>query len=359
MSSPAASKSAAMAQASKVAEAKAEQSVNAALIAHGAPYPQVTAILGGFPNVSVDVAIIVVFMLFFMGGFACHAWIFRTNWQRRHRFVMSALMSGFCMERIITCILRIVWACYPKSVQLAIAQQVFVAAGVILLFITDIIFTQRILRALHPSAGWHRWLGNFPHALNALIVVSLIMQLTTAIQSFYTLNDNTHKIDKDFQLYGNTLNAFVAFLPIPIVIASLLVPRSHRVEKFGEGRFRSKLFILLAGATLLSTGAIFRCVIEYLPSHIRTMPPWYDDRACFYCFQFLIELFVVLLYAIVRVDKRFHIPNGAKGAGSYSGRMLEEKGNESSPERFASQDGTEGGPRYSGLEPTHQTTSGV
>jgi hypothetical protein len=46
--------------------------------------------------------------------------------------------------------------------------------------------------------------------------------------------------------------------------------------------------------------------------------PWYLSRACFYVFNFTVEVCVVYMYALLRVDQRFHVPDGAKGPGSYS-----------------------------------------
>jgi hypothetical protein len=34
-------------------------------------------------------------------------------------------------------------------------------------------------------------------------------------------------------------------------------------------------------------------------------------------FNFGVEILTVYLYAIMRVDRRFHIPDGARGPGSY------------------------------------------
>lgn len=48
-------------------------------------------------------------------------------------------------------------------------------------------------------------------------------------------------------------------------------------------------------------------------------PPTYYNKACFYIFNFTMELAVVILYVVVRVDRRFYVPNGSKGPGDYSG----------------------------------------
>ncbi|KAK3060612.1 hypothetical protein LTS18_008151 [Coniosporium uncinatum] len=46
--------------------------------------------------------------------------------------------------------------------------------------------------------------------------------------------------------------------------------------------------------------------------------PAYLSKGPFYVFNFTVEVLTVYLYAYVRVDRRFHIPNGAKGPGSYT-----------------------------------------
>ena len=85
------------------------------------------------------------------------------------------------------------------------------------------------------------------------------MLITSVVQSFYTLNKNTKRIDRSIQLYGQTYYTIISFLPILLVIGGLVLPRATRVEKFGSGRFRSKIAILLAASVLLCLGAAFRC----------------------------------------------------------------------------------------------------
>jgi len=49
-------------------------------------------------------------------------------------------------------------------------------------------------------------------------------------------------------------------------------------------------------------------------------PAWYHSKACFYIFNFTIEWTVVALYALIRVDRRFIVPDGSSAPGHYSGR---------------------------------------
>jgi len=89
------------------------------------------------------------------------------------------------------------------------------------------------------------------------------------------------------------------------------------VDKFGTGRFRTKVWVLLFSSVILTLGAAFRTGTAYKPRP-RSDPAWYDSKACFYIFNFTIEIIVVYLYAAIRVDLRFHIPDGAHGPGAYS-----------------------------------------
>jgi hypothetical protein len=221
--------------------------------------------------------------------------------------------------------MRIVWACYPTDIQVAIAAQIFVTAGVVLLFIINLIFAQRIVRAAHPNFGWHKAFSKGFIAIYVLIVLILIMLITVTVQSFYTLNTNTRRIDRDIQLAGQTFYMVVAFLPFPMVILGLIVPRKTRVEKFGTGRWRSKVKILLASTFLLCLGAAFRTGTNFRTPRPRADPAWYQSKACFYIFNLGVEIIVIYLYIIVRVDRRFHVPNGSNQAGDYSGRNIADK----------------------------------
>lgn len=159
----------------------------------------------------------------------------------------------------------------------------------------------------------------------ALLLVALIF---CTVQAFYTLDTNIRRIDRDIQLLGGTYFAVAAVLPIPLLLLNFIIPRSkheldsstassrHRVEKFGSGSFKAKIYTLLASSAILTFGAAFRAGIAYVP-RLRDDPAWYHSKACFYVVNFAVEVLVVALYAVVRVDRRFHVPDGSKGPGDY------------------------------------------
>ena len=287
-----------------------------------APYPPANAGLGLVPTTKLDVPITAVFLVLFLLGAVANMTLFRQNMKRGHKFIMSGMLFGFCMARITACVMRIVWSTRQTNIRIAIAAQILVAAGVILLFVINLIFAQRIIRASHPNSGWHPSFSAFFVALYALIVVNLIIIITAVVQSFYTLNKNTIRIDRDIQLYGQTFNTVVAFLPIPLVLGGLMIPRKSRVEKFGNGRFRSQIYIVLLVSAILTLGAAFRTGTNYKTPRPRNNPAWYHSKACFYIFNFTLEFLVIILFIVARVDIRFHVPDGSKGPGDYSGRNL-------------------------------------
>lgn len=284
------------------------------------PYPPTTASLGGRPTIPIDVPLSAIFLLLYLIGALAHMTILQTNLRRGHKFIISGMLFGFCMSRLVTMILRIVWATRPSNLRLGIAANVFVYAGVLLLFVVNLIFAQRIVRAWHPRTGWHRLFHHAFTALYILIVLSLCMLIVAVIQSFYTLNLHTRRIDRAIQLYGQTFYALISFLPIPmLLIGGLLTPRKTRTEKFGSGRFREKIAILLTSTFLLCLGACFRAGANYAGgTRPASDPAGYQSKACFWIFNFVVEIIVILLYVIVRIDKRFWVPDHSKKAGDYS-----------------------------------------
>jgi hypothetical protein len=222
--------------------------------------------------------------------------------------------------------LRIAWSCYPRNIGLGIAAQVFVYVGTIILFMINWFFVQRVVRAQHQRLGWSMAYRIFHRIALALLIITLIMVILANIWQFFTINDNTIRILRALSLTGQTYFTVFCVAPALLVLISVLIPR-HEIEKFGAGRLRVNITILLIAVTILTAGQLFRCVITWIPQtpmfDAEGRPigtPWYLHKACFYVFNFVTEILVVIMFAIVRVDLRFHVPNGSRMSGDYSGR---------------------------------------
>ncbi|KAJ5894805.1 hypothetical protein N7495_006496 [Penicillium taxi] len=289
----------------------------------GGPYESPAASLGGRPSMPADIIACAIFIAIFAAIGAGHMSIFQINLARGHKFIASGASFGFCFSRVIANILRETWACYPTNARIAIAAQIFVNAGVLIIMIINLIFAQRVLRAAFPRIGWTRAVSTAFKAMYGLVIISIIMLITCIIQSAYSLNANTHRIDRDIEIYGMTYFLVIAFLPLPIVLTVLFSGRGAKAEQFGTGSWKVKTGIILAVSVLLTLGAGWRTGTAMMPTTLATNPPWYFHKACFYVFNFGMDGSAVGLYLFGRADKRFHVPDGSSQRRTYD--MVEEK----------------------------------
>ncbi|KAF2644977.1 hypothetical protein P280DRAFT_504451 [Massarina eburnea CBS 473.64] len=290
------------------------------------PYAPTTESLGGLPSKIPDIPPTAVFLFVYIIFAITHQKILLANKKRGHKFVFNGALFGFCAIRIVTMSLRIAWACYPRNIALGIVAQVFVYMGTIILYICNWFFTQRVIRAQHPRFGWSKPYRIVHRAAIVCLILSLLMLIVGAIQQFFTLDAHTLRVDHALTLTGQTYFAVFCFAPIILITVSLIVPR-RGIDKFGHGRLRNNITILLVAAVILSIGQIFRVVIAYLPTTpLRNAQGqanetrWYYSKACFYIFNFTTEIIVAIAYAVVRVDLRFHIPNGSSKPGDYQAK---------------------------------------
>lgn len=225
------------------------------------------------------------------------------------------------MSRIVTCSLRLATLIHPHNIRLAIAAQIFTAAGVLLIFVINLLWTQRVVRSLHPQFGWHRIPSTALKLLWPVLALTLVITIVSVVQSLYTLRPRTLHIDRALQLYGTTFLAIVSFLPLPILALCFAFPRTQRADAFGKGSLRTKIAVLVTGTVLVCFGATYRAGTMWMaPVSMRQPLPAYYHKAAFYLVNFGVEIVVVALYAGARVDRRFWVPDGAKGPGSYGHR---------------------------------------
>lgn len=301
---------------------------------------------------ALDDPICACLLLLYLAAAATNMTIFQVNRKRDHKFIFSALLFGFCMARTATLVMRIVWASRPANVNVAIAASILVQAGVLLLFVVNLVFAQRLVRSYHPHLGWSPALTWAFRLLYFCVFAMLVMVITATVDSFFTLDARTRRDDRDIQLVAATFLAALAFLPFPVTLLAVALAggpaqaQAHahahalrvilnqihhhhhqRPEKFGQGRHRTKVWLLLFTSALLSLGAGFRVGVSYTAPRPAADPAWYHSKACFYCFNFALELVVVYTYTVSRFDRRFHVPNGSSGPGHYSGvRVVDEEG---------------------------------
>lgn len=266
------------------------------------------------PTNSVDTPISAVFIFLFIVTAVLHMAVLQVNMKRDHKFIFSGLLFGLSMARITALVMRIVWANRTSNVDIAITANVFTNAGVVILFIVNILFAKRIVRGYHPKLGHLKAYERVFSALVLLIVAILFVLIGVTVSSFFTLDVDRRLAFRDIQRFAGCFFAVLAFLPIPLVLLAMVWPRHAELKKFGTGRWRTKLALLVGSSALLTVGAGFRAGISF-KTRPQNDPAWYHSKACYYCFIFLIEIIVSFLYGLMRFDKRFHYvpPTAAKG----------------------------------------------
>lgn len=290
--------------------------------------PSQTAVIGLVPTVHTDVPIDAVFIALFVTLAASHMTLFQLNNRKQHKFLFSAMMFGFSMSRIVANILRIVWATQPSNTSVSLAASIFNNAGILLVYIVNNILSWRMIRSKHPSIGWHPVL-RIAYKIGLWLVLPIIIMLIVVLCVTNT-HPTTYRehILTDIARLGQTYFFIVAAQPLVLLTFAALTPSTEDPDHFGKRTSWNAKLITLYATTLLSLiEAGFRLGTAWQPARLATDPAWYDSKPAFYCFNFTIDVLILLVFLIMRFDLLFWIPNKASGPGSYSRSLAEKQAN--------------------------------
>lgn len=290
----------------------------------GPPYPPHIASFGEQPSVIPDIPVCAVLLAIYIAFAITNMTIFQKNRRRNYKFLPTVFIFGFCMSRVAALVLRIAWATRPHNVRLSIAASILVNAGVLILYIVNLVFAQRILRALQPKIGWNPAVSIGLKVCYALILGVLVMVITASILSAYTLNMSTLKAVRDVTLAATTYLLVFDTFPLVLLALAQFLPTSDEQETFGEGSMTKKKLIVFVIGCLVVLQAGFKTGSAYMPARPVTNPAWYQSKAAFYTFQFTIEIIILVTLTVTRPDRMFHVPNGSKKPGDYSRLRLSE-----------------------------------
>ena len=251
--------------------------------------------------------------------------IFRRNRRKDHKFIASAAMFGFCMSRIVTCTMRLVWATRPTNAGVAIAAQIFTNAGVLIVYVVVFIMVQRLLRATRPRLGWNPLLRRSSKLLYALLAVSILLVIGLTVTSFYTLDPNIRSAALYIQRAAITYMLLFNVLAAAMWLLSVLPHSKLDSENFGSGSLASKQIVLGVALFFVLFIAGFRAGTTWAPSRPASDPAWYHHKACFYIFNFTFEITVICLFLATRFDRLFWVPNKSDKPGDYSRRNNDEE----------------------------------
>ena len=89
------------------------------------------------------------------------------------------------------------WAAHPHNIRVGMAAMIFVYAGVILLFIANLFFTQRLVRAQHPHFGWSKPFSMALPVLLGIMVATVLALIAGVIMEFYSLDHTIGEAVRD------------------------------------------------------------------------------------------------------------------------------------------------------------------
>ena len=227
-------------------------------------------------------------------------------------------MFGFCMARIVTMVLRIVWATRSTNANLAIAANIFTTIGVLAIYIALLLLALRVFRATHPRLGWSKLVRLTMQVSYVLLGIAITLSISFTVLMFYTLNPTLRSdalwIQRAAVLYMMIFN----LMTVIFLLLSWLLPAASDSESFGTGSIKSKLIILGVAMFFTIFIAGFRLGVAWSETRLASDYPWYDSKAAFYVIEFGFEIIVVYLLLVSQFDQRFWVPNGSCKPGDYS-----------------------------------------
>ena len=210
-------------------------------------------IVGGTPTPPLDDAICVVLLLLFFLSALAHFIVLRTNNNKNNKknppssppnfkFAFSGMMCALCLLRCLALAVRMAWASSQSSSSggVATAATALAQLGTVLIYITNIVLAQRVLRGYRPRFGWRRATTLAFNALLAAVVVALVFMVAAgvALGCFYARIDGDGDGGGDdggseeevfarringarvVQLLGAVALAILATVPVPVVLGA-------------------------------------------------------------------------------------------------------------------------------------------
>lgn len=199
--------------------------------------------------------------------------------------------------------MRIAWAFRPTNVRVAVASQVLLQAGVLLLLLLNLILAERLWLDRRPGRRTRRGLKVFLGAVSAMTVSALIMVVVSIVVSVYTLDQRTIEKCREVQRTAACYLVVLAVAPVALLLLAALFPAVPMPR--GTRLNRSKLAIVLLSCLLYTINTGFKAGVLWARPKSLFDPAWYHSRACLYTFVLGTELLALVLLSAVRADIRF------------------------------------------------------
>lgn len=248
-----------------------------------------------------DIPILVIFATFFVAATLFYAFRLTRQLRKRERYGISLFLFLFALQRIPAYILLIVSNFQTGEVAIAVAAGTLIEVGIVLLYLANLVYVAAVIRA---GTGQHTWLKILQVALYITTVVAVVMSVVGVVVVIFTADEKV--LDNCLYVRRAVATFFLALAiaPLGLLIAAYF---GHRKRLFRVVRETwVDLAITAAAALLCMLVSGFRTGIIWQEPGFGTDLEWYQTRASFYALQLAPEILLMVMYMLVRVDKRFH-----------------------------------------------------
>lgn len=196
------------------------------------------------------------------------------------------------------------------------------------IFAVNLFFAQRIFRAMHPKIGWHPLFAVFTLSLIWSVPAIIILNIISLSVSWFSVGKEAQLARAEKALmFGAGWNVMLSVMPLFLLLVAGALPMPRKPETFGTGSLVTKTTLVAYASSTLAVGAAVRAAAIINPADPNTGDVLFG-KGLFYTTGFMLEILVVTLYAVARIDLLFHIPDGSSKPGDYSAsqKVLVKKG---------------------------------
>ena len=207
----------------------------------------------------------------------------------------------FAGERVPTCIMRIVWIFQPTSIEIAVASQILLQAGVVLLYLGNVIYVGAVIRA---GTGRHTWLTILQVVLSTATLTAFVMGIASIAVEIYTLDERSRYNCLQLQRAVNIYFVALAATPLGLLVAAYFGHRKRLFRVMKDTWFDAAIVGATSLLCMLMSG--FKAGVLWAPQRPLWSPAWYHSKSALYVLEFAPEVLLLGLYIMVRIEKRFN-----------------------------------------------------
>lgn len=264
--------------------------------------PLNNAQIRAIPSAPVDVPLLAVFVTLHATAATISLLLAESRRRSGRGLAIPVITFLFSGERVLACAWRIAWASRPDSVPVAVASQVLLQDGVLLLLLLNLILAERLWLDRQPGPRMRWYLRVLLGGMSVLTISALVIVVVSVVMSVYSLDQGTIEKCRDVQRAAATYLVVLALAPVALILVAGLV---STMQIRHETTRRFKVAIVLSSCLLCAIKTGFKAGVLWAWPKPLFDPVWYHSRTCLYAFVLGTEVVALVLLLASRGDLRF------------------------------------------------------